>query len=206
MIKKGDNTTPRLISLAFKDARKKDAEKASALLANREERKQNEREQEKIEAPKRAAERKAKRQRESELRKQRRQAQMKADKSQREFNRTREKERAIRDKKHEIAVFVAENGIKSRMQLYNENYKYYLLAVKFGMMDYLFVKWNSGRAGRLSKTAKLNKAKTPSHLERRFPEFSKELRAPYSSLLKRRFPGWKLVDGKWVYDENAVNK
>jgi hypothetical protein len=198
VIKKGDKTTPRLITMAFKDARKKDAEKASALLVNREERKQQEQEQEKIDASNRAAERRAKQQRETELRKQRRQSQKEIDKGQREFDRMRQKAKSDRDKKHEIAVFVAQNGIKTRMELYNESQKYYWMAIRLGMMDYLFGKKNQGRAGRLAKTAKLNKAKTPGHLERRFPEFSKELRAPHSNLLKRRFPGWKLVDGQWV--------
>jgi flagellar biosynthesis GTPase FlhF len=210
VVPRTDKTTPRLISLAFKEARKKDAENASMVLANREERKQREREQWEQDAPKRAAERAeklAKQKQETAARREQRKAfhkkQVALNKERRDAEKARAKAEKARQTKKEIERYVAENGIKSRMELYNNNYRYYLLAVNLGMMEQLFGKRNQGMAHRRARTAMFNKAKTPGHLERRFPELSKELRAPYSNLLKRRFPGWKLVNGEWVKDKNT---
>lgn len=201
----GDTTTPRLITLAFKEARKKDAENASILLANREERLQKEREQEKLEAPQRAAEKKAKRQRELELKRQWREKEKAAQKKQRETETAKAKKDKEEALKKEIAFYVANNNIESRMELFNKNKKYYLLANKFKMMEYLFGRRITAMAHRRAKTAMLNKCKTPSHLERRFPQFKEELRAPNSNLLKRRYPGWKLVNGQWVNTNKSNN-
>lgn len=210
LVPTGDKTTPRLISKAFKPARMKDAENASMLMLNREDMKEREKEQRKMDSAKRAAERAeklAKQKQETAERREQRKAfhkkQVALNKERRDAEKARAKAEKARQMKKEIERYVAENGIKSRMELYNNNYNYYWLANKLKIMDYLFGKRNQGMANRRARTAMFNKAKTPGHLERRFPELSKELRAPYSNLLKRRFPGWKLVNGEWVNTNKA---